>query len=93
MTQIQLPKVEEFVKQLNEEELLYMNQLIVSRLKVLSQMKSVITMSQFNQGQRVRFDGPDGVERRGEITRLNKKTANITTDDGHKWKVAPTLLR
>ena len=93
MNQLDIPKVEDFIKQLNEQELRYLNRLIVDRLNILSQVKSSVKMAAFHNGQRVSFVDSDGLERKGHIIRLNKKTASITTDDGHQWNVAPGLLR
>ena len=92
-TDLNIPNVEDFIKQLNEHELVYLNRLIIDRLNILSQVKSSVKMAAFHNGQRVSFVGPDGMERKGHITRLNKKTASITTDEGLQWKVSPSLLR
>lgn len=92
-TDLNIPKVEDFIKQLNEQELVYLNRLIIDRLNILAQVKSSVKMAAFHNGQRVSFVGPDGIERNGQITRLNKKTASVTTDTGHQWNVAPGLLR
>ncbi len=92
-TQLDIPKVDDFIKQLSEQELVYINRLIIDRLNILAQVKSSVKMSVFHNGQRVCFTPPDGLERKGHIVRLNKKTASITTDDGHQWKVAPGLLK
>jgi hypothetical protein len=49
-------------------------------------------MLEFRIGERVTFrpDGRPPLE--GMITRYNKKTVSIITDDGHRWNVAPQLL-
>jgi hypothetical protein len=83
----------EAIKGLNEEDLLFLNRLIVERLKLISQFRSTSLMVRFTRGDRVGFQAPDGRMLEGIVLRLNKKTVSVTTDDGHQWNVAPGLLR
>jgi hypothetical protein len=83
----------EAIKGLNEEDLLFLNRLIVERLKLISQARSTSLMAGFTKGDRVGFQAPDGRMLEGIVLRLNQKTASIATDDGHQWNVAPGLLR
>lgn len=83
----------EAVSKLNEEELLFLDRLIVERLKLISQAKSTVMMSNFHVGERVCFTACTGNLKRGVILKLNKKTASIKTDDGNLWNVAPALLK
>jgi hypothetical protein len=83
----------EAIKRLNEEDLLFLNRLIVERLKLISQAKSTSLMASFTKGDRVGFQGPDGQVLEGIVMRLNKKTISVATDDGHQWNVSPGLLR
>ena len=80
------------INKLGESDLRFLNQMIVERLKLMSQAKSTHLMSNFNLGDRVRFLSSDGSTKQGYITRLNKKTASIRLDDGHQWNVSPGLL-
>jgi len=86
-------RIESFIKDLSEEELRYLNRLIVERLKLISQEKSTRALSRFNLGELVRFNDSDGRLKTGRIVRLNKKTASILTSDGQHWKVSPGLLQ
>lgn len=86
-------RIESFIKELNEEELRYLNRLIVERLKLIAQDKSTHAMSRFNLGESVRFTDHVGLMKTGKIIRLNKKTASILTTDGQHWNVAPSLLQ
>jgi hypothetical protein len=86
-------RIETFIKDLGEDELHYLNRLIIERLKLVYQEKSTKALSRFNLGETVRFPDHDGREKTGRIIRLNKKTATIITTDGQNWKVSPTLLR
>ncbi len=77
--------IESFIKELGEDELRYLNRLVVERLKLIAQEKSTRSMS--------RFTDQDGRTITGLIVRLKKKTATVFTSDGAHWKVAPSLLR
>lgn len=83
----------EAIKRLNEEDLLFLNRLIVERLKLISQARATTLMTSFTRGDRVGFQAPDGRMLEGMVLRLNKKTISIATDDGHQWNVAPGFLR
>jgi hypothetical protein len=83
----------EAIRQLGEDDLRFLNRLIVERLKLLSQAKSTSLMARFGIGDKVSFQAPDGRELHGVVGRLNKKTISVDTDDGHRWNVAPGLLR
>lgn len=45
----------EAIKRLNEEDLLFLNQLIVERLKLISQACATTLMTSFTMGDRVGF--------------------------------------
>ncbi len=83
----------EAIKRLGEEDLLFLNQLIIARLKLISQARSTAQMANFHLGDLVSFQTEDGQVIQGKILRLNKKTVSIKTGDGHRWNVAPGLLR
>ena len=82
----------EAIRRLGEEDLRYLNRLIVERLKLISQARSTVLLSQFTVGDRVSFCTAPGVMKTGVILRLNKKTASVQTDDGQRWNVHPGLL-
>ncbi len=86
-------KIEEFIKDLNEEELIYLNRLIVERFKLMSQAKSTLEMEKFNIGELVEFEDNDGNTITGCVIKLNKKTVSVLTDRRQRWNVAPVLLR
>lgn len=83
----------EAIKRLNEEDLLFLNRLIVERLKLIAQARATKLMTEFTRGDRVGFQAPDGKMLTGVVLRLNKKTVSVVTDDGCRWNVAPGLLR
>lgn len=85
-------RIEDFIKTLGEPELIYINRLVIERLKLLSQERSTKQMMNFNIGEKVSFVTPDGIKKTGIISKINKKTASIETGDGGYWNVAPGLL-
>jgi hypothetical protein len=80
------------IDKLTEPELIDLNHRIVERLRFLQQMRAHKQMLEFKIGDRVAFqaDGRGKVE--GMLTRYNRKSVTIITDDGHHWNVAPALL-
>ena len=55
-------------------------------------MKAHAKMLEFKIGDRVAFraEGADVIE--GMLTRYNRKTVTVITDDGRQWNVSPTFL-
>ena len=80
------------IDKMTESELIDLNHRIVARLRFLRQLDAHTTMLEFRIGERVTFhpDGRPAVT--GMITRYNKKTVSIVTNDGHRWNVAPQFL-
>ena len=92
MNNKEIRRIEDFIKTLGENELVYLNRLVIERLKLLSQERSTKQMMKFNIGEKVSFITPDGIKRVGIISKINKKTASVETGDGGYWNVAPGLL-
>jgi len=83
----------EAIKRLTEEDLLFLNRLIVERLKLISQAISTPPVASFTKGERVGLRAPNGRMREGLVLRLNQKTVSVATNnDGHQRNVAPGLL-
>jgi hypothetical protein len=80
------------LKDLGEEDLIFLNKLIVGRLKLIAQARSTSLMARFNVGDRVEFRGPAGDRKIGTIVRINKKTASVLTDGRESWNVFPGFL-
>lgn len=78
---------------LNESELVDLNRRIVERLRFIQQARAHATMLKFCIGDRVTFEPEGRGQIFGVITRYNKKTVSVLTDDGQRWTVAPALLR
>jgi len=81
------------IDKLSEEELIDLNHRIVERLRFLNQMRAHSQMLDFKIGDRVTFQ-PEGRQPLvGMLTRYNKKTVTVITENGQHWNVAPGLLR
>ena len=81
------------IDRLTEAELIDLNNQIVARLRLLTQMRAHAQMLEFRVGDRVSFQ-PDGRPVLiGMLTRYNRKTVTVITEDGEHWNVSPTLLR
>ena len=82
----------EAIRHLGEDDLRFLNRLIIERLKLIAQARSTALMSRFNIGDRVGFRSPNGEWKSGIVQKLNKKTISILTDKGHQWNVSPGFL-
>ena len=80
------------IDQLTEAELIDLNNRIVARLRFLQQMRAHVEMLEFKIGDRVTFRPPGQGPVEGMLTRYNKKTVTVVTDDGRQWNVSPTFL-
>ena len=81
------------IDELTEAELIDLNHRIVERLRFLNQMRAHGQMLQFKIGDRVVFQPGGRPPLTGMLTRYNKKTVTVITDDGQHWNVSPSLLR
>jgi hypothetical protein len=81
------------IDQLTEAELIDLNHRIVERLRFLNQMHAHGQMLQFKIGDRVAFHPEGRPPVVGMLTRYNRKTVTVITDDGHHWNVSPNFLR
>jgi hypothetical protein len=76
-----------------EDELIHLNRLIVERLRLMQQVKAHRAMTQFRVGQRVKFGASSGRVVMGVLTKYNRKSVTVVTEQGESWTVAPTLLQ
>ena len=81
------------IDKLNEDELINLNNRIVARLRFLNHMRAHSQMLDLRIGDRVTFQPEGRPPLVGIITRYNKKTVTVITNDGQHWNVAPGLLR
>jgi hypothetical protein len=81
------------IDHLTEAELIDLNHRIVQRLRLISQVHAHKAMLEFRIGDRVTFEPGGGTPVFGILTRYNKKSVTVMTDDGHRWNVSPRFLR
>jgi len=81
------------LRHMGEQDLLFLNRMVVERLNLLAQARSTVQLARFAEGDRVQFTANDGSIKHGMVMRLNKKTASVLTGDGQNWKVSPALLQ
>ena len=77
----------------SSDELHHLNRLIVERLRLMQQVKAHRAMTQFRVGQRVKFGSSTGRVVSGVLTKYNRKSVTVITEQGESWTVAPTLLQ
>jgi hypothetical protein len=81
------------IDRLSEAELVDLNHRIVERLRFLEQMRAHARMLDFGIGDRVCFESGSHGLIEGILTRYNKRTVTIITDDRRQWNVSPGFLR
>ena len=87
-----LRKFEPMLAGLSFQELTILNKMVVDRIRLMHKAGALVSMSKFNVGDRVSWNGKDGMSRTGIITRLNQKTASVKIGDKEYWNVSPQLL-
>ncbi len=78
---------------LSEDELIDLHRRITERLRFLSQTRAHHKMLEFKVGDRVTFKPDDRPALSGVLTKYNKKTVTVITDNGEHWNVSPGLLK
>ena len=80
------------ITKLSEVQLTKLNQEIVARLRYLQEIRMQQQMQNVKVGDRVSFHAPGHDPKTGIVSRCNRKTVTVITDDGHQWNVAPVFL-
>lgn len=80
------------IDDLSEDELVALNERIVERLRVLHRRRTSAALRSFKIGSRVMFEGPDGTLITGIITRHNRKTVTVHTENDSRWNVSPEFI-
>jgi hypothetical protein len=81
------------IDRLTEAELIDLNHRVVERLRFLNQMRAHAEMLEFRIGDRVTFQPEGRTPVVGMLTKYNRKSVTVITDDGQKWTVAPVFLK
>ena len=80
------------IDRLSEADLLDLNRRIVARLRLIQDMRAHSQMLNYRVGDRVGFNTNEGGAKFGILTKYNKKTVTILTEDGQHWNVAPGFI-
>ncbi len=81
------------LSKLTEDELAELNHEVVTRLKMLRQMRRYEQMAAFKPGDRVSFESElRGCMVSGVVIRCNQKSVTLHADTGEQWRVTPGLL-
>lgn len=80
------------IDKMTEAELVDLNRRIVERLRFLDQMNAHSTMLEFRLGDRVKFQPENRPLVVGIITKYNRKTVTVISEDRIQWNVSPTFL-
>ena len=81
------------IDKLTETELIDLNNRVVARLEFLHQMRAHAHMLDFSIGERVSFQPDRHPVLTGIISKYNRKTVTVITENGQQWNVAPAFLR
>jgi hypothetical protein len=92
-TQALIRKFAPLLEDLNYQELTVLNKLVVERIRLLHKAGALMSMTQFHVGDRVSWNGKDGITRTGVIFRLNQKSISVRTGNEGYWNVSPHFLR
>ena len=77
---------------LTEAELVDLHHRIVERPRFLQRLRAHTQMLAFRIGDRVTFPADGRGPVTGMLTRYNRRSITVITDDGQHWNVAPALL-
>jgi hypothetical protein len=81
------------IDRLTETELIDLNNRIVARLRFLQETRAHARMLEFKIGDRVSFQTDGHPRVVGMLTRYNRRTVTVVTNDGQRWNVTPGLLQ
>jgi hypothetical protein len=79
------------INHFNIEELVALNDRVIERIKFLEHARAHMSMMAFNIGASVSFETAEG-RQFGRLVKYNRKTVNVDTEDGRRWRIAPHLL-
>jgi hypothetical protein len=79
------------IDHLDLESLYTLNDRVIERIKFLEHARAHLSMMAFNLGARVSFETAEG-RQFGRLVKYNRKTVNIDTEDGRRWRIPPHML-
>ena len=79
------------IDHLGLESLYALNDRVIERIKFLEHARAHLSMMAFNIGARVSFETAEG-RQFGRLVKYNRKTVNVDTEDGRRWRISPHML-
>lgn len=80
------------VLRLDHPQLLALNRLVFSRIRLQQQAYSIRALSRFVASDAASFLDKQEQTLVGRVTRLNQKSASVLIDEGAQWTVLPYFL-
>lgn len=80
------------IEDLSIDELLELNKIICQRIDELQDRETLQALSRLYVGMKVSFNGQAGLTV-GIVTKINRKSVIVLTEDRKQYKVSPGLLR
>ena len=84
-------RIEDFITSLNRDELIYMQRLVVDRLKAIGRADDAASLRRLSPGDTVLFSHA-GQGIRGRVVKCHRTTVTVQAADGRLWKVTARLL-
>jgi len=85
--------IKNFINNASEQECAVLSLMIYERKRYLISKRGLEVLSELRIGSKVTFNGNQGQVFTGNITKINRKTANVHTTIGQNWNVALSLLK
>ena len=79
------------IDHLDLESLYALNDRVIERIKFLEHARAHLSMMAFNIGAQVSFETAEG-RQFGRLVKYNRKTVNVDTEDGRRWRISPHML-
>lgn len=79
------------IDHLDLESLYALNDRVIERIKFLEHARAHLSMMAFNIGAHVSFETAEG-RQFGRLVKYNRKTVNVDTEDGRRWRISPHML-
>ncbi len=84
-------ELEDVINKLSRDQLIHLNRYLVDRINAFQELDLLKAKSKFLVGDRVKFEY-EGTSYFGRVTKKNKKTVSVHTDDHKDWNISPNLL-
>jgi len=84
---------ESVLHKMSYRELIWMNEIIVDRIRMFTAFKNRMAIANFRLGERVTWKDELDTDFLGIVISRNTKTVTVQSDDGRRWRISPGLVR